>query len=116
LLLLPWLQLPWLLLPWLLLPGLQLPWLLLPWLLLPWLLLPWLLLPWLLLPWLLLPWLLQMELQQLFFSPSSALVFFSPFPFFSHWVAFFFCAYVKWQQLKRELLMLLWLVCYCSRS
>jgi hypothetical protein len=97
-----------LLLLWLLLPWLLLPWLLLPWLLLLWLLLPWLLLPWLLLPWLLLPWLLQMELQlldykQLFFSPSSALVFSSPSPFFSHWAGVFWHAYESWDMLERGL-------------
>jgi hypothetical protein len=54
--------------------------------------------------------------EQPFWSPSTPLVSSSPFLFFSHWVAFFFCAYVKWQQLKRGLLLLLWLVCYCSRS
>jgi hypothetical protein len=54
--------------------------------------------------------------EQPFWSPSTPLVSSSPSLFFSHWVVFFLCAYVKWQQLKRELLLLLWLVCYCSRS
>jgi hypothetical protein len=60
--------------------------------------------------------LLLLNEEQPFWSPSTPVVSSSPSVFFSHWVAFFLCAYVKWQQLKRELLLLLWLVCYCSRS
>jgi hypothetical protein len=74
---------------------------------------------WLLQGWLLQKWVLQGRLlngEQPFWSPSTPLVSSYPSLFFSHWVVFFLCVYLKWQQLKKVLLLLLGLVCYCSRS